>query len=98
MATKDQLYQIIAAYGLGRVLPAGSTTRAAKAAVSTIVKSGRIIAPAAGRAAVGAARPLARAGVQLARRSPAGATAAGLLALQQAGLLDPIIEPIQERS
>ena len=96
MATKDQLYQIIAAYGLGRALPAGSTRRAARAAVSTIVKSGRIIAPAAGRAAVGAARPLAGAGVQLARRSPVGATAAGLLALQQAGLLEPIIEPVQE--
>lgn len=96
MATKDQLYQIIAAYGLGRVLPAGSTRAAARTAVNGLVKAGRVIVPATGRAAVAAAPPLARGAAGLARASPAGATAATLLAAQQLGLLDPIIEPAQE--
>jgi len=94
MATKDQLYQIIAAYGLGRTLPSGSTRKAARAAANTIVKSGRIVVPAAGRAAVAASPSVARGGLALARANPAIATASGLLALQQAGLLDPITEPI----
>jgi len=96
MATKDQLYQIIAAYGLGRVLPSGSTRAAARTAVNGLVKTGRIVVPAAGRAAAGAAPPLARGGLALARANPAIATGATLLALQQAGLLDPVIEPTQE--
>ena len=96
MATKDQLYQIIAAYGLGRVLPAGSTRAAARTAVNGLVKAGRVIVPATGRAAAAAAPPLARGALGLARASPAGTTAATLLAAQQLGLLDPIIEPAQE--
>ena len=39
MATKEQLYSIIAAYGLGRALPAGSTRTAAKTAVRGMVKA-----------------------------------------------------------
>ena len=96
MATKDQLYQIIAAYGLGRVLPSGSTRAAARRAVNGLVKTGRIVVPAAGRAAAVAAPPIARGGLALARANPAIATGATLLALQQAGLLDPVIEPVQE--
>ena len=96
MATKDQLYQIIAAYGLGRALPQGSTRRAARAAANAIVKSGKIVIPATAQATRAAAPPLARGAVQLARANPAVATGATLLALQQAGLLDPIIEPTQE--
>ena len=96
MATKDQLYQIIAAFGLGRVLPSGSTRAAARTAVNGLVKAGRIVVPAAGRATVAAAPPLARGGLALARANPAVATGATLLALQQAGLLDPVIEPAQE--
>jgi len=96
MATKDQLYQIIAAYGLGRVLPSGSTRAAARTAVNGLVKAGKIVVPAAGRATAAAAPPLARGGLALARANPAVATGATLLALQQAGLLDPVIEPAQE--
>ena len=100
MATKDQLLQIIAAYGLGRVLPAGSTRAAARTAVNALVKSGRVViprvAPPVAAGAMGVGRAAAQGGVALARRNPGVATAAGLLALQQAGLLDPIIEPAQE--
>ena len=96
MATKDQLYQIIAAYGLGRVLPSGSTRAAARTAVKGLVKAGKVVVPTAGRATAAAAPPLARGGLALARANPAVATGATLLALQQAGLLDPVIEPAQE--
>ena len=96
MATKDQIYQIIAAYGLGRVLPSGSSRAAARTAVNGLVKSGKVIIPKATRAAVGAAPSVGRFGLGLARRHPAVATGATLLALQQAGLLDPIIDPIAE--
>jgi hypothetical protein len=100
MATKDQLYQIIAAYGLGRVLPAGSTRAAARTAVNGLVKAGRVVvprvAPPVAAGALGVGRAAAGGAAALARRSPAGATAATLLAAQQLGLLDPIIEPVQE--
>jgi len=100
MATKDQLYQIIAAYGLGRVLPSGSTRAAARTAVNGLVKAGRIVvprvAPPVAAGAVGVGRAAGQAGLALARRNPAVATGATLLALQQAGLLDPVIEPAQE--
>jgi len=96
MATKDQLYQIIAAYGLGRVLPSGSTRAAARTAVNGLVKTGKIVVPAASRAGARAAPSVGRAALGVARRNPYVATGAGLLALQQAGLLDPIIDPIAE--
>ena len=96
MATKDQLYQIIAAYGLGRTLPSGSTRAAARKAVNGLVKTGKIVIPAAGRASARAAPSVGRAALGVARRNPYVATGAGLLALQQAGLLDPIIDPIAE--
>ena len=96
MATKDQLYQIIAAYGLGRTLPSGSTRAAARTAVNGLVKAGKIVVPAASRAGARAAPSIGRAALGVARRNPYVATGAGLLALQQAGLLDPIIDPIAE--
>ena len=96
MATKDQLYQIIAAYGLGRTLPRGSTRAAARTAVNGLVKAGKIVIPAAGRATARAAPSVGRAALGVARRNPYVATGAGLLALQEAGLLDPIIDPIAE--
>ena len=96
MATKDQLYQIIAAYGLGRTLPSGSTRSAARTAVNGIVKAGKIVVPAASKAGARAAPSIGRAALGVARRNPYVATGAGLLALQQAGLLDPIIDPIAE--
>jgi len=96
MATIDQLYQIIAAYGLGKVLPSGSTRAAAKVAVKGIVKTGKIVVPVAARATAAAAPPIGRAALGVARRNPAIATGTALLALQQAGLLDPIIDPVSE--
>ena len=100
MATKDQLYQIIAAYGLGRVLPSGSTRAAARTAANSLVKAGRVViprvAPPVAAGAMGVGRAAGRAGVALARRNPAVASGAAILALQQAGLLDPVIEPVQE--
>lgn len=38
MVTKREIYAIIAAYGLGRVLPSGSTTKAAKLTVRSIAR------------------------------------------------------------
>jgi hypothetical protein len=38
MVTKREIYAIIAAYGLGRVLPSGSTTQAAKVTVRSIAR------------------------------------------------------------
>ena len=96
MATKDQLYSIIAAYGLGRVLPSGSTRAAARTAVKGVLKAGKIVVPAAGRATAAVAPPIGRAALGVARRNPAIATGTALYALQQAGLLDPVIEPAQE--
>ena len=96
MATKEQLYSIIAAYGLGRALPAGSTRRAARAAVSGMVKAGRVVVPAAGRASARVAPPLARGAATLARRHPVGTAAALGYGAYELGLLDPFIEPVQE--
>ena len=45
MVTKRDLEVAIAAYGLGRVLPEGSTRAAARAAVGALVKGGKVIAP-----------------------------------------------------
>ena len=84
MATKDQLYSIIAAYGLGRVLPSGSTRAAARTAVKGVLKAGKIVVPAAGRATAAVAPPIGRAALGVARRNPAIATGTALYALQQA--------------
>ena len=96
MATKEQLYSIIAAYGLGRALPSGSTRAAARVAVAGIVKAGRVVVPAAGRASARVAPPLARGAATLARRNPYVATGAALLAAERAGLLDPLLDPVEE--
>jgi hypothetical protein len=100
MATKDQLYSIIAAYGLGRALPSGSTRTAAKAAVRGMVKAGRVVVPAAGRAtgraSARAAPAIGRGALALARRNPYVAGGAALLAAERAGLLDPVLDPIEE--
>ena len=96
MPTKDELYRIIAAYGLGRSLPAGSTRAAARAATRGMVKAGRIVVPAAGRAAMPVAQTAGRGAVALARRHPALAAGALGYGAYEAGLLDPVIDPIQE--
>jgi hypothetical protein len=86
MVTKKDLEVAIAAYGLGRILPAGSTRAAARAAVGAVVRGGRVIAPAAARAALAAARA-----------NPITSAAALGLGLQQAGAFDPIEQAIQAR-
>jgi hypothetical protein len=96
MVTKEQLYSIIAAYGLGRALPPGSTRAAARIATAAMVKAGRVVVPAAGRASARVAPAVGRGAVALARRHPVGATAAALLAAERAGLLDPILDPVEE--
>ncbi len=84
MVTKRDLEVAIAAYGLGRILPAGSTRAAARAAVGAVVKAGRVVVP-----------PVARATARTASANPL--LAAGILGTSayQAGLLDPAIARAQ---
>ena len=96
MPTKNELLSIIAAYGLGRALPAGSTRAAALAATKGMVKAGRVVVPAAGRAAAPVGAAAARGAVALARRNPYLAAGALGYGAYEAGLLDPLIEPAQE--
>ena len=56
MVTKRDLEVAIAAYGLGRILPAGSTRAAVRAVIPQLVRAGKVIAPAASRLA--AANPV----------------------------------------
>ena len=93
MVTKKDLEVAIAAYGLGRILPAGSTRAAARAAVGAVVRGGRVIAPAAARAAP----VVGRGALAAARANPIASAAALGLGLQQAGAFDPIEEAIQAR-
>jgi hypothetical protein len=92
MATKEQIYAIVGAYGLGRVLPAGSTRAATKAALDQLARAGRVVVPAAARAAPA----VGRAGLQLARRNPAIAAGALGYGAYEAGLLDPFLDPVAE--
>ena len=73
MATKDQLYQIIAAFGLGKALPSGSTRAAARLAVRGMIRGGRVLLPTVGRVA-GTGRMVAG---TVARRHPVGAGVLG---------------------
>ena len=60
MVTKRDLEVAIAAYGLGRILPAGSTRAAVRAVIPQIVRAGKVIAPTVGRTAatLAAANPV----------------------------------------
>jgi hypothetical protein len=60
MVTKRDLEVAIAAYGLGRILPAGSTRAAVRAIIPQVVRAGKVIAPVAGRtaASLAAANPV----------------------------------------
>tara|TARA_Y100001951_G_scaffold100760_1_gene104665 strand:+ start:465 stop:1043 length:579 start_codon:yes stop_codon:yes gene_type:complete len=49
MVTKRDLEVAIAAYGLGRILPAGSTRAAVRAIIPRVVRGGKVIAPVAAR-------------------------------------------------
>ena len=68
-------------------------TRAAQAAVATIPR----VAPPVARGAAGVGRAALNAGATFARRNPAVATGLGALALQQAGVFDPVEEEIRAR-
>ena len=96
MPTKEEMYAIIGAYGLGRALPAGSTRTATVAALKGMVKAGRVVVPAAGRAAAPIGAAAGRGALTLARRHPIGAAAALGYGAYEAGLLDPFIETGQE--
>ena len=91
MVTKRDLEVAIAAYGLGRVLPEGSTRAAARAAVGALVKGGKVIAPPASRVATGAVRT----GAALARRNPYAAAGLAGYGAYRAGAFDPVEEAIQ---
>ena len=60
MVTKRDLEVAIAAYGLGRILPAGTTRAAVRAAIPKLVKAGRVVGPPAARgiASAAAANPI----------------------------------------
>lgn len=92
MPTKDQLYSIIAAYGLGKALPSGSTRAAARTAVRGMVKAGRVVVPAAIRASAGAFGFGGRSAMGAARRNPRLAAAAALYGAHEMGYLDPVYE------
>ena len=66
---------------------------AAQAAVATIPR----VAPPVARGAAGVGRAALGAGATFARRNPAVATGLGALALQQAGVFDPIEDEIRAR-
>ena len=96
MVTKRDLEVAIAAYGLGRILPAGSTRAAVTAAVKGVVRGGRLLARPT-------ASTVARTGLGVGRTiaglSPAGRVILGGLTLAEAyerGLLDAPIERSQE--
>jgi hypothetical protein len=68
--------------------------------VRGMVKAGRVVVPAAGRAtgraSARAAPAIGRGALALARRNPYVAGGAALLAAERAGLLDPILDPVEE--
>jgi len=78
------------AYATGRVLPKGTTRKAFRAAISIIPT----VSPPVARGAVGVGRAVLGASTTLARRNPVAATALGGLALQQAGVFDPVEDAI----
>tara|TARA_R100001594_G_scaffold148335_1_gene203270 strand:+ start:270 stop:809 length:540 start_codon:yes stop_codon:yes gene_type:complete len=92
MSRLDDIYRIVGAYGLGRVLPQGSTRAAAKVAIDGIIRSGKIIVPAAARAAPAAGRVA----LNVARANPYASAALLGYGAYEAGLLDPLIDPAQE--
>ena len=96
MVTKKDLEVAIAAYGLGRILPAGSTRAAARAVVGAITRGGKLISPPVARGAVGVTRAAVGGLAGVARRNPfalAGLTAAE--AYRQ-GVFDSQIEAVQD--
>ena len=88
MVTKRDLEVAIAAYGLGRILPAGSTRAAVTTAVKGVVRGGRLLARPT---ATAAARTGLGVGRTIAGLSPQGRLILGGLTVAEAydrGLLD----------
>jgi hypothetical protein len=97
MPTKRELIAIISAYGLGRVLPAGSTRAATTRVLGTLVKGGRVVAPAVARGAtmtpVGRAATAAALGYGAYRAGAFDDPMARLEALERR-LDEPLMDPI----
>ena len=85
MVSLNDVYAIVGAYGLGRVLPAGSTRAAVRKIIETTVRTGRAVAP-----------QVARGGSRLAMRHPLGAAALLGYGAHQAGYLDPVYEQVSD--
>jgi hypothetical protein len=97
MPTKKELLAIISAYGLGRVLPAGSTRAATTRVLGTLVKGGRVVAPVVARGAtmtpVGRAATAAALGYGAYRAGAFDDPMARLEALERR-LDEPLMDPI----
>lgn len=96
MVTKRDLEVAIAAYGLGRILPAGSTRAAARATVGALVRGGRVISPPVAAGAAGVGRAALGGAATLARRNPVATAGLGLLAAQQAGAFESQEQALQD--
>jgi hypothetical protein len=97
MPTKKELLAIISAYGLGRVLPKGSTRAATTRVLNTLVKGGRVVAPAVARGAtmtpVGRAATVGALGYGAYRAGAFDDPMARLEALERR-LDEPLMDPI----
>ena len=89
----------LAGFGINEALLKGSGVgaRTIKALGKAAVKLTPYVAPPVARGAAGVGRAALGAGATFARRNPVAATGLGALALQQAGVFDPIEEEIRAR-
>lgn len=96
MVTKKDLEVAIAAYGLGRILPAGSTRAAARAVVGAVTRGGKLIAPPVARSAVGVTRAAVGGLAGVARRNPGVLAGLTVAEAYRQGVFDSQIEAVQE--
>ena len=89
----------LAGFGINEALLKGQGVgaRTLKALGKAAVKLTPYVAPPVARGAAGVGRAALGAGATFARRNPVAATGLGALALQQAGVFDPIEEEIRAR-
>ena len=85
MVTLNDVYAIVGAYGLGRVLPAGSTRAVVRKLIEQTAKTGRAVAP-----------KVVRGGMQAARINPYATAALLGYGAHEAGLLDPVYAAARE--
>ena len=95
MVTKKDLEVAIAAYGLGRILPAGSTRAAARAVVGAVTRGGKVIAPPVARGAVGVTRAAVGGLAGVARRNPGVLAGLTVAEAYRQGVFDSQIEALQ---